>query len=261
MPTGLGNWSYVFELMRDLDPAFPIYALPWDTQLHGPDLTLEAMASRMAYFIREVQPRGPYRLAGYSSGGLVAYALAQHLVADEEKIAFLGLLDVGFPRLAGTDRPEPSARDMLFESIISGTKDINARERLRGLGRELSFEELVREGQRLKVLQPGKDAQSFVDFWERVKQFNRAAMRYQPTSLPLILHLFRPTDMIKDRPVIPNEDSPTMDWDRVLPPSSIRVVPVPGDHMSCMTDAQNRRVVAAAYSKALKATILPIEKE
>ncbi|MBO2007289.1 hypothetical protein J4732_19755 [Serratia marcescens] len=37
-----------------------------------------------------VQPRGPYHLAGYSSGGVLAYAIAEQLQSAGEAVAFWG---------------------------------------------------------------------------------------------------------------------------------------------------------------------------
>ena len=64
--------------------------------LHGePDLPgrLEEMAEEYVAAIREVQPRGPYLLGGWSAGGLVALEMAQQLLAQGESIGMLALLD------------------------------------------------------------------------------------------------------------------------------------------------------------------------
>ncbi|WP_211245962.1 non-ribosomal peptide synthetase [Actinomadura oligospora] len=49
--------------------------------------------------IQERQPHGPYALAGYSSGALIAFAVARRLEARGEEVAFLGVFDIP-PRLA-----------------------------------------------------------------------------------------------------------------------------------------------------------------
>ena len=43
--------------------------------------------------LRTVQPAGPYQLAGWSFGGVLAYEIAQQLVAAGEVVDFLGLFD------------------------------------------------------------------------------------------------------------------------------------------------------------------------
>jgi amino acid adenylation domain-containing protein len=47
--------------------------------------------------IRRQQPVGPYRLLGYSFGGLVAYEVAQQLRAAGEEVRFLALIDAVLP--------------------------------------------------------------------------------------------------------------------------------------------------------------------
>lgn len=70
----------------------------WGLTFHGFDAkayppTSTAMAKRYVEAAREVQPNGPYFLAGYSGGGKMALEMARLLVAAGEKVAFVGLLD------------------------------------------------------------------------------------------------------------------------------------------------------------------------
>jgi acetoacetyl-CoA synthetase len=54
---------------------------------------IEDMAQFYLKAIREVQPHGPYLLAGYSLGGLVTLEMAQRLTAVGERVALLAMLD------------------------------------------------------------------------------------------------------------------------------------------------------------------------
>jgi thioesterase domain-containing protein/acyl carrier protein len=54
---------------------------------------IEDMAAHYIAAIQSVQPQGPYRLAGWCFGGLVAFEMAQQLQARGEQVSFLGLLD------------------------------------------------------------------------------------------------------------------------------------------------------------------------
>ena len=54
---------------------------------------IEDMARYSLDAIRELQPHGPYLLIGYSFGGLVMLEMAQHLIANGEKVALLAMLD------------------------------------------------------------------------------------------------------------------------------------------------------------------------
>ncbi len=61
----------------------------------SPFTSLEAMAARYVSDLREVQPEGPYHLAGYSFGGVLAFEMARQLVAADQQVRFLGVVDVG----------------------------------------------------------------------------------------------------------------------------------------------------------------------
>ncbi|WP_175393027.1 thioesterase domain-containing protein, partial [Leisingera sp. JC1] len=56
--------------------------------------------------IRQVQPRGPYLMGGYSGGGITAYEMAQQLKAAGEETAIVVMLDTPLPV-----RPELSRKD------------------------------------------------------------------------------------------------------------------------------------------------------
>jgi homoserine O-succinyltransferase len=55
--------------------------------------SVEAMAALYAEEIIKIQPTGPYRLVGFSFGGLIALELAQLLTAAGQEIGLLALLD------------------------------------------------------------------------------------------------------------------------------------------------------------------------
>jgi thioesterase domain-containing protein/NAD(P)-dependent dehydrogenase (short-subunit alcohol dehydrogenase family)/acyl carrier protein len=66
---------------------------------------VEAAADYIAE-MRQIQPHGPYLLAGFSGGGIAAYEMAQQLQAAGEEVALLAMLDTPLPV-----RPYPSRRD------------------------------------------------------------------------------------------------------------------------------------------------------
>jgi amino acid adenylation domain-containing protein len=61
------------------------------------DHTVEALAREYVELIRAQQPRGPYRLLGYSFGGIVAYEVAHQLRDGGEEVRFLGMVDALIP--------------------------------------------------------------------------------------------------------------------------------------------------------------------
>ncbi|HEY0734232.1 MAG TPA: amino acid adenylation domain-containing protein, partial [Herpetosiphonaceae bacterium] len=97
------------ELARLLGPNQPVYGL----QARGvepeqtPHESLAAMVEEYLVAIRSVQPYGPYRLGGWSFGGVVAYAIASQLRQQGETVELLALIDSSAPT------PEVGPRDDL----------------------------------------------------------------------------------------------------------------------------------------------------
>src|SRR5205823_4534626 len=90
-----GNVFLYRDLSRHLGSDYPVYGLQ-SQGLDGkaqPLRTVEAMAAKYLGEIRELQPAGPYYLAGYCGGGTIAYEIAQLLRADGHHVALLALLD------------------------------------------------------------------------------------------------------------------------------------------------------------------------
>ena len=58
-----------------------------------PHSSVQAMAADYLSEIKAHQPSGPYRLCGYSFGGLVAFEIARQLSEAGEKVEFVGLFD------------------------------------------------------------------------------------------------------------------------------------------------------------------------
>ncbi len=54
---------------------------------------VETLAAHYLEEIRTVQPEGPYLLAGYSFGGVIAFEIAQRLQSEKQEVALLALLD------------------------------------------------------------------------------------------------------------------------------------------------------------------------
>jgi acyl-coenzyme A synthetase/AMP-(fatty) acid ligase/thioesterase domain-containing protein len=105
-------------LAQRLDVEGPVYGL----QANGlenralPDWSVRRIARRHLTTIREVQPVGPYRLAGHSLGGLVALEVAHRLRALGEDVELLAVVD-SFP-------PEPSVQPRRrFDSRLARWKE------------------------------------------------------------------------------------------------------------------------------------------
>ena len=82
-------------MAREVADDLPVYGLQppgMDWQAAG-RTTIPEMAAHYLTRVKEVQPRGPYRLLGSSFGGLIAFELALQLERAGEEVDFLGLID------------------------------------------------------------------------------------------------------------------------------------------------------------------------
>ncbi|MCF7221619.1 amino acid adenylation domain-containing protein [Marilutibacter chinensis] len=106
---GLG-WAYT-ALLRHLDPGLPVYGLQ-ARGLRGDGAlpaSVEEIAADCIERMRTVQPKGPYRLLGWSLGGLIGHGIAARLQASGEQVELLAMMDAYpfSPEREHTDR-DPS---------------------------------------------------------------------------------------------------------------------------------------------------------
>jgi acetoacetyl-CoA synthetase len=100
LPGASGTTLELLECVGRLDTPRAIFGLE-AAGLHGecqPLDRIEPMAEYQIAAIRRVQPTGPYWLAGYSMGGLVAYEMARRLAEAGETVAMVALIDTIYPR-------------------------------------------------------------------------------------------------------------------------------------------------------------------
>ncbi len=83
------------ELANLLDPDQPLYGLQSQGGEEGQDLlaTIPQMAQVYLDAIRTIQPRGPYRLVGWSMGAGIAWEMACRIHDAGETVSLLALLD------------------------------------------------------------------------------------------------------------------------------------------------------------------------
>src|SRR5690606_25089311 len=97
-----GNVLNFRPLAGFLDPAIPflgLRALGSDGGIEV-DRSIEDMAARYLEAVRGYQPAGPYRLSGYSGGGVIAYEMTRQLNALGETVEDLVFFDTLAPHVA-----------------------------------------------------------------------------------------------------------------------------------------------------------------
>jgi thioesterase domain-containing protein len=83
------------ELAQRLGADIPVYAIQSPEVAGLPERydTLDAMASAYAAVVEATQPDGPCHLAGWSTGGIIALAVAAKLAARGREVRYVGLID------------------------------------------------------------------------------------------------------------------------------------------------------------------------
>ncbi len=104
---GGGGVLFTRNLVRHLNPDQPFYGLQSEA-VHGYRLSnrqIEEMAARYISEILSIQPRGPYFLAGYCFGGIVAFEMACQLEAKGQRVALVALFNAANPSAHFGDSP------------------------------------------------------------------------------------------------------------------------------------------------------------
>jgi len=174
----------------------------------APHQTIEAMAEGYLEEIRGVQPGGPYRLAGWSLGGVVAFEMARRLVAAGNEVSFLGIFDT-VPRLSDLlgDLADPErAAELLADDArwlhdmavyVQGVwgKDLGlGYGQLRALDGDRRLEVFLAALDRAGVLPamaPGAGVAHLRRLLDVFKTNCRAAQLYRPAVYPGRITLFR----------------------------------------------------------------------
>ncbi|WP_106804286.1 non-ribosomal peptide synthetase [Pseudomonas sp. S5D5] len=250
---------YFPALGQHLPGDYPIFGLPGvpfgEAHLHS----MEGLAARMVGLIRERQPHGPYRLAGWSFGGVLAYEVAMQLLGLDEPVAFLGLIDSYVPRMTDQGKARWSGPDALKRHLLlqctaywnaqGGAHELASLEQLAaGIG-QLDFAGLLQrcrdQGLLYAQMAAATDA-DLLSFIEREVGHGHALAHYSLFPLPIPVHLFSALE----RPTELSRRSESLGWEDALAPGQLRRIEVPGDHQSMM-QAPHIRTLGAAISAAL----------
>ncbi|MFL5380975.1 MAG: thioesterase domain-containing protein, partial [Longimicrobiaceae bacterium] len=225
------------------------YALPGplnDTDELG---SIDDLVTRLVRMITKVQPEGPYRLAGWSAGGVFAYAVAERLVATGRAVEFVGLLDASHPAVV-QDQYSPWVRKLtVLEQLIwdSGVTPATL-EALQALREDT-------EGQELPAFIAACKARGLLpetvtlaraeQVDNRIALLKRSHAEYVPGPLPLPAYLFASDDA--------TAENPRLGWQDLPGGAPFRLVRVPGTHHT-MWNRGNVEVVGAAIFHALRAS-------
>jgi thioesterase domain-containing protein len=249
---GNGELLYASALAPHIDRSIPLYGLPAMPADQAQPETIEEMATRMVRMIRSVQPAGPYRVAGWSGGGNIAYEIATQLIAAHEQVEFVAMFDTLCPRSsrrASIDFNDSAFLLDIIESAGAGRDDRKAAlDSIRAQLHTMDFADVVQECDKLSLI---PDTLRYLTIAQTRLKLARshslvvASARYQPHPLRIPVHLFPALDAQNS-----GNSSPHRGWNDVVPSDRLRITPVPGSHHS-MLRSPNVELLGQSLTQAI----------
>lgn len=212
-------------------PFYGLQAQGVDGRL-APLTTVEAMASQYVEAIRSVQPQGPYRLAGYSAGGVIAYEMAQQLKKDGQPVELLAMIDTLSPTSAGRKVSYFRKLWLMRRWSFKFAMEWPAR-RQRGKMDQVNYQTALDQLSRGETLPP-----ELVDF-HLFRNFITAQSLYQPAPYEGSIVLFRATE--GDMQYL--DAGNALGWGATVQ-GDIHVTSIAGSHFSMMSEPGVSELIA-----------------
>ncbi|HEV2851938.1 MAG TPA: condensation domain-containing protein, partial [Thermoanaerobaculia bacterium] len=213
-----------------------------------PFVTIEEMAAHYLTEIRAVQPSGPYRIGGWSFGGLAAFELARQLREVGEEVELLAILDTGPGVEDGGTPASPEISDpaqngdnagwlLTIAEYVKGLrgKDLGVTAAdLKPLDSEAQLRFFVERLQRAGITHGGDSLAQLRRLLRVYKTNVRAYRRYVPRPYAGAITLIRAEGAQFD-PAL----GPDLGWEK-LSPHPIDRQTVPGDHITLLAEPHVR---------------------
>lgn len=184
--------------------------------------SVEVMAADYIRAIRSLQPNGPYRIGGFSAGGVVAFEMARQLKAQGEETVLLALLDtqIGTPDVIGAASREFSALDRWRRVLLLNLRGIRGTD-----WKVFAGLKLRNWGMAFHIWKYGKGF-GRLNTWEA---FMLALRRYQPKPYSGNAVLFRAQEELVEYP------DPTFGWSPYIK-GELRIIDTRGDHDNFLSE-------------------------
>ncbi|MEP4078997.1 amino acid adenylation domain-containing protein [Haloferula sp.] len=247
---GDGGILFYREMAEKLPKERPFMAIESPDLGHSDEIRIESIertASKYVELLREKKPEGPYLLAGYSYGGVVAYEMARQLVAAGEQVPFLGLFD--------TVNPSAETRAYAFSERMSVYWNAQADKPLIGRIASIAgrFKDGVETHLRVKsevaTARSSETAEAHTELRAvQLREAHEQAMRaYEPESYDGELTLFR-AEAVNDKFAIPDDYG----WSGLV--KELKIIEVPGQHLT-MFDTGHVGPLADSFAASIQNSI------
>jgi amino acid adenylation domain-containing protein len=195
----------------------------------SPHNTVEEMAAHYIDTIRSVQPVGPYRLAGWSLGGNLAFEMARQLREQGDEVALLALLD------AGALPPDEKAAIEDFLPIIMGmfpAEENLPLEALRQLPAREQLDYFLKRAAEARLIDDVPGTTQAQHVFDVFRANLKAMLDYRPIEADVAITLFRAAEQTSKLAA-----DPALGW-TAYAKRGVEVHTVPGDHVHMVREPQ-----------------------
>jgi thioesterase domain-containing protein len=223
-----GTVACYAELAAALGRDQPVYGLQAPDGADGNGHSLEELAALYLAAIASVQPAGPYRLAGWSLGGMIAFEMAQQLAAAGQRAPLLVIID-SVPFQPGDAAGASGLARMFAEDLVrQGITQPGAQGVLDALAPEPAPARVFAAWQAAACLPPGMDRDTFNQRWQQYARSHAAwrSYRAQPLRSPVYL--------IMAATSVAHADADLMALWAPLAVGGLGIDVLPGDHYSLL---------------------------
>jgi thioesterase domain-containing protein len=194
-PAGGHVFPYI-HLAHALGRDQPCYGLQARGLEEGqdPQARIEDMAAYYIEALRTVQSEGPYFLGGWSMGGVVAFEMAQQLLAQGERVALVALLDARIPTPDEHFAEEDLEATLLADVIRYFGLSLGPWESLLRLPKNELLTRVLQQAKSAGLVPPDIQAFQAQRFLDLCKADFRATRNYVPQRYPGRVTLFRASE-------------------------------------------------------------------
>ena len=244
-----GNVFCYVALSRMLGSDQPFYGLqsPGLDDDGEPYTEIEAAAAGYITALRSVQPKGPYRLGGWSMGGVIAFEMARQLLECGEQVSRLILIDSFLPA-----RSEAVIRET-DQSLLAGfalnlglsiDQLAAVREELRLLGPDEQLNRILEMARESELAPPDINVSTIRKLRYVYDANVRAVNKYAPQTVPAQVTLLKASE-----PLSTDTESQVLEWERWAT-FGVKVYEAPGNHFDMLREP-NLKFLAKTLNNCL----------
>ncbi|HTK11197.1 MAG TPA: amino acid adenylation domain-containing protein, partial [Ktedonobacteraceae bacterium] len=242
-----GTVHCYLELARALGPDQPVYGFQ-APGLQGETRALESVEEMATCYIaamKSVQPAGPYRLGGWSMGGVVAFEMAQQLSRQGEQVEQLILLGSRVPlkKMRITSNYTELLTEFVYHLIGSSLTGISAQQNqqlpqlniqdaksfmatLNQLEQQEQLQLVFKQIKQLGIVPGNTDIEQFASLFAIFRMNYKVGRTYRPKAYAGNMIICSTEEELQGK-----GQEPSLGW-RKLVKGKLRIYSLQGDHYS-----------------------------